>query len=293
MGLNYVNEVPGIGEVLQQSTPLTVIKGLLLTAPDFEFASLSAFAQESNYLSAIAAGKMYPVQNILESEAQNFEDKILESSTGRKVFQFEGPRGWLFKTQLSLEQHKILRQYSFKNWRVFYVDESNNIRGYSPDGTKVKGFKLSFFRVAKQESSSANSATYSDIQIQEAHIAEWDKSGIMVNPTWLASDLIGVLNVEITPSAVSSNNFTMTVNYVDNSQLTPAGVADSVSVSGLLAANVRIMNGATEVTTGKTVTESSSVPGTYTVSATTLVTGYTVQIVASSTMLYKSDAKTL
>lgn len=291
--LNYVNEVPGIGEVLQQSTPITVIRGIILTTPDFEFASKTSFATEADYLSAIAAGKMYPIPNILESESQNFEDKVLETSTGKKVFQFEGVRGWLLKSVLSLTQHKLLRQYSFKNWRVFYIDENNNIRGYSPDGTKVKGYKLGMFRVLKQGSPSANDAAFSTIQLQEAHIEEWDKYGVMVNPTFLASDLTGVLDIKITAGSVTSNSVQVTANYVDDSQLTPAGANDSVSVSGLVAANVRIMNGSTEVTTGKTVTESSTVPGTYTVAATTLVAGYTVQIIASSANLYKSDPITL
>jgi hypothetical protein len=292
MGLVYVNEVPGIGEVLTQSTPITVIRGLLLTPPDFNFASGSAFALEANYLSAIAAGQMYPIPEILECNEMNFADKEIETSIGRKVFQFEGPRGWELKTVYTLEQHQKLREYSFKNWRAFYIDENNNIRGCKADGTKIQGFKFSYFRVQKQGSASAKDAAYSVITLQEAHVQEWDKKGVMVNPDWLAGDLVGVLDIIPTQGGnVAANSLTLNVNYVDDSQLTSAGAINTIPVSGLVAANVKILNGNTPVT--PTVTESTSTPGTYTISATTLVAGYTLQIEASSTMLFKSDPITL
>lgn len=292
MGLVYNNEVPGLGEVIQSATPITVIKGLLLTPPNFEFATKQAFATQSNYLTAIAAGTMFPIQGIIEDEVADFADKVLETTTGSKVFQFSGKRGRILKLSLSLEQHKVLySNYSLKKWNAFLIDENNNILGTTPDGTKVKGLKLSYFRVPMQGPGKDGSLT--SIELQFANVSEYDSRGIMVNPTFEASDLIGVLNVVQTVSAVAANSVTISVNYVDNSQLTSAGAADSVAVSGLLAANFQIMNGSTEVTAGKTVTESAALPGTYTVSATTLVAGYTVKVIATSANLYKSDASTL
>jgi hypothetical protein len=293
MGLVYSSEVPGIGEVIQSATPITVPTGIILTHPSFEFATKASFATEADYLSAIVAGTMFPVQGIIESEPWDFEDKVQETSIGQEIFQFPGTRGWKLKVVLSLEQHKNLREYSFINWRVLMVDVNNNIQGYDPDGTKVKGLKVSYFRVGKMGSPSANSAAVTPIEFKFAHIEEWDKKGIMVNPTWLASDLTGVLDVDLTCGAVAANSCTGVVAYKDDSQLTGAGAQASIPITSLAAANFLLMHGETEITAGKTVTESSTVPGTYTIAATSLVATDTVKVQPSTTQLYKSDAETL
>lgn len=292
MGLVCLNNTPGIGETCAQSSPLTVLSGLFLTSPDFQFDTFADFATESVWKAGIANGDIFPVQNIDEDEIQNVEDAIYESPTGNKGFQYEGRRGHMFKVRLPLEQHKKLRQYSHGNWRAFYLDYSNNMRGTTPDGTIVKGFRLSFFYIPKQQLPSADGPAFSLIQLQERSIDEWDKNGIYVNPTWLGSDLQGVLDVLQTPGSVSSNSVTVSVAYIDDSELTAAGAAKSTPVSGLVAANFKILNGTTEVTTGKTVTE-TAVAGTYTVAATTLVAGYKLQVIPSATMLYRSEQDTL
>ncbi|MFK5173322.1 hypothetical protein ACI3QN_12485, partial [Propionibacterium freudenreichii] len=90
---------------------------------------------------------------------------VTKTATGSNIFQFEGKRGRKLKVQLPLELHKVLRTYSFKNWRVFRIDQNNNIIGTSPDGTVVKGIKLSYFRVGKQMQDST-SGTYTPIEMQ-------------------------------------------------------------------------------------------------------------------------------
>ena len=287
MGLICINSLPGIGETCQQSAPLTAKTGMFLTRPDYSM-TYSDFMTEASWLTAIAAGDILPVQGLIEEEPQNFEDSIEETSIGRKIFKFEGIRGRMFKVLLPLEQHQKLREYSYANWRVFYCDANNNIMGTSDDSTNVKGFRLSFFRIPKYNDMDAISA----IQLQERSVNEWDKFGIYGTPTWLVEDLQGVLTVLLTDGAVAANSCTCTVAYVQRSKLSTSGALASTPVSGLLAANFEILNGTTEVTAGKTVTE-TAVPGTYTVAATTLVAGYTVQVIPSSSALYRSNTETL
>jgi hypothetical protein len=290
MGLTCINSIPGIGETCQQAAPLTVKSGLFFTSPDFKFLTYQNFVTESQWATAIAAGQIYPVQGIIEEENQDVEDSVTDTSTGRKVFNFEGLRGRLFKVLLPLEQHKKLREYSFKNWRVFYSDYNNNVIGCSDDGTTVKGFRLNFCKIGKMKSPSADMGAVSDIQIQEANVNEFDKYGVYANPSWLVSDIQGILQVELTAGAVGSNSFTATVAYVDGSEITAAGAKKSVPVSGLVAANFQVLNGNTAVTV--TATETATL-GTYTIAATTLVAGYTAKVVPNTDNLYASDRKTL
>lgn len=291
--------VPGLGELCQQATPLTVRVGAFLTRPDYAFASLSSFLTEADWLTAIAAGNIFPLQNIREQENQDMDDAVLETSTGDKVFQFEGTRGQLWKFVLPLDQHKVLKNnYSLKNWRIIELDKNGNLIATSDDSTTVQGFKLSYFRVKKQETPSGDTAAYTPVEFQKADIKEHDVNGVYANPTWIASDLFGVLPVTLTPSTVSSNIFTATVAYVSTSEIDSATNAfKTFAIPDLVAANFKIIDqtGALlDSATDYTVTESSVTAGTYTINATVGgLTSGSCQVIASSANLYKSDVETL
>jgi hypothetical protein len=290
--ITCINNVQGIGEVCGQATPITVISGIFLATPEQSFSTPAKFVELAEWNTQIAAGKIFPVQNILDEENQDFADKVMETPVGDKVFQFEGKRGKLLKLTLPLELHKILRSYSFANWRIYYLDRNNNLRGTTVDGTIIKGFKLSFFRVLKQKSADASNAAFSEIQLQEANIQEWDVNGIYANPAWLGSDLQGVLSVVATASAIAANAFTLTVNYVDNSGLTPAGANNTAAITGLLAANIQIIKSGS-VVTPTSVTPIAGLDGEYTVTCSALTAPATVQVIATNANLYRSNVLTL
>jgi hypothetical protein len=288
--LNFINQLAGIGETGQQSTPLTITAGLLLTTPGFKFDTVSAFALEASYKAGIIAGDIYPIMNVLDDEAADFEDVQTQTATGANIFQFEGKRGRNLKIQLPLELHKVARTYSFKNWRLLRIDQNNNIIGMSPDGTIVKGVKLSFFRVGKQKTDTT-SGTYTSIMYQEANINDWDKFGVYINPSWSATDLEGVLKVKLTAGTIAANATVANVAWVDNSAIKEDGTKNSVPVTGLLAANFVLINQTGGVVTA-TVVESTAIPGRYTISNASLTSG-SLTIAPSSVNMYESDTVVL
>lgn len=291
MSLICANEqLKGIGETCKQATPLTALSGVIFTLADYEFASLADFADETKWKEGIASGKIFPVQGVYEREGQDVEDAILESSTGDKVFQYEGRRGQMLKFVLTLDQHKLLRQYSHLNLRYFKVDRNNNICGTTPDGVKVKGFRIPFIFVGKMETPSSDAAALTPVTIQEGNVNEWDRNGVYVNPEWFATDLHGTLHVEATPSSIVTNAFSVTVAYVDGSQLQATGAKSSVAITGLLADNFRVIDQTGAVVAAPVVTESATIPGTYSVTASGMTSG-TVQVVATADNLYKSDVE--
>lgn len=291
--------VDGIGELCQQNTPLTIRTGAFLTRPDYSFTSLSSFLTEADWLTGIAAGNVFPLQNIREQENQDMEDAVIETSTGDKVFQYEGTRGQMWKFILPLDLHKILKnQYSLKNWRLIELDKNGNLIGTSPDGIAVQGFKLSYFRVKKQETPGSDTAAYTPIEFQKADIKEYDSNGVYANPTWIASDLSGVLKVSATPSTVSANVFTVSVAWVSNSEIdSTTNALKTFAIPSLVAANFKIIDQAGDLLSNAgdyTVTESAATPGTYTINATVGgITSGSVQVIATSANLYKSDIETL
>ncbi|MCK5607512.1 hypothetical protein KAR91_36855 [Candidatus Pacearchaeota archaeon] len=291
--MDCLANVDGLGQLCQQATPITIKTGMFLVKADFSFVSLSSFLTEADHLTAIAAGNMYPIQNVREIENQDADDAVLETSTGDKVFQFEGTRGEMLKFIMPLEMHKIFKaQYSLKNWRVIWLDKNGNLIATSPDGVAVQGLKFSYFRVKKQETPSPDGAAYTPVEYQMASIKEWDVKGIYGNPLWLASDLLGVLKVTLTNSVVAANIFTATVAWVSDSEIDPnTGAFKTFAIPGLVDANLNLIDQAgltLTPTTDFTVVETTT-PGTYTVDASSGgLTSGSAQVVASTTNLYKS-----
>lgn len=292
MAIVCLNTLSGIGEVCEQATPITITSGFFLTRPDFEFSSFSSFATQADWLTGIVDNKIFPVQGVKDEEPMDFEDSVTDTPSGDKVFNFEGRRGKRFKILLPLEMHKVLRTYDRKNFKIFYLDRNNNIRGTTPDGTKVTGFSLNYFRIPKQQSPYPDNPAYSYIEVQELDINEWDRNGVYVNPTWLGSTVKGVLTVEATPSTVATNDFTVAVSYVDNSGLTSAGANTTAAISGLVAANFEVIDQTGAVVTPEKVTESTTTPGTYTIETSAMTSG-SVQVIPSSTALFKSEVETV
>lgn len=291
--------VDGLGELCQQATPITVRVGAFLTRPDYAFASVSSFMTEADWLTAIAAGNIFPLQLIQEQENQDVEDAVLDTGTGNKVFQYEGTRGQMWKFILPLDLHKILKnQYSLKSWRMFELDKNGNVIGTSPDGTAVQGFRLSYFRVGKQETPSSDTAAYTPVEFQKADIKEYDANGVYGNPTWIASDLYGILKVDLTVSTVTANAFTATVAWLSNSEIDNSTDAfKTFAISNLVAANFNVIDqvGALmDPASDYTATESTATPGTYTIDVSVGgLTSGTCQVIASTTELFKSDIETL
>jgi hypothetical protein len=297
MGLVCLNDLPGLGSGCGQAAPLQPASGLLLTLNDFEFSTFSDAVNQTKWLEGIKDGKIFPLQEIDDEEKMDFEDSEQETSTGRLIFQFEGARRRMYKVTVPVDLHQKLRDYSFQKLRVFVVDYNNNIIGTSPDGTKLKGFKLSYFRVLKQEWATSGNGYSTNIKIQYADVNEWDRFGKYFTPTWLASDLNAITKVEATPSVMAANKFTISVNFVDKAEISGAGSLKTAAISGLVAANFQLIDqtGATlSPTTAYTATESTSTAGLYTIDATVgAMTSGSVQVIPSVTMLYKSDVETV
>jgi hypothetical protein len=286
MGILCLNTVEGLGLRCEPENDLSILRGIFLTKPDFNFVSFTSFATEADWLAAIAAGNIFPILGIKEYEAADVEDNIYESPIGEKTLNYEGMRGMILKVKYDVKSHKILRTYANKNWKMFKFDLNGNVIGTSPDGTKVQGFKIGYFHVSKQMTATADQPAWTLINIQESIVAEWDERGVYCKPTFEPADLNGVLPVVLTCSTVTTFAFTATVSYVDESKLTSAGADTTVPISGLLAANFYVLDQGGLVET-VTVSESLVSPGTYTVTGVDITSG-SCQVIATAANLYKS-----
>lgn len=286
-----LNNIAPIGALCGQASPLQIEAGIYLALPDFEFATFSDAVNHAKWLEAIRDEKVFPVMDLDDREIKDTEDNETVTPTGKTIFNYEGTRARIYKVTLPVSVHQKLRDYSFQKLRVFILDKGNNIMGTSPDGIKFKGFKTSYFRIQKQNWE----GFITNIQVNFGDVNEWDKFGKYFNPSWNGSELEALTKVEITPSTVNGTThvFTAQVSYVDNSETTSAGTVKTVPITGLLAANFNLIKTGGTPTAVDSVVESTAIKGLYTITAHVgTYTAGTVQVLPSTTALYKSDIET-
>lgn len=291
MSATCFNDVPGIGELCREGNGLQGIYGLVFADPDFEFTAASNFATLSDWTTGISGGQLFPVMGIKEDEDTTPDDVIWEGPYGDKVHITEGRYAKTYRLHLTLEQHKRLREYMQKKWKVFKIDRGGNLRGTLTSDNKVVGFDISFLRVGKMADAVADTPALTPIMIEEADPKQWNDSGIYLTPSWLPSEeIVPLTEVDATPGSITSNVFDVVVSFTGG--YTDAGAANTIAITGLEAANFVVKNSDGLTLTPNSVTESATVPGTYEIDCTddTISSG-TVQVIASSTALYRSDVE--
>lgn len=287
-----LNNISAIGALCGQASPLQIESGIFLALSDFEFATYTDAVTLAKWQEAIRDEKIFPVIDLDDREIKDVEDNQTVTPTGKTIFNFEGTRARIYKVTLPVSVHQKLRDYSFQKLRIFVLDKGNNIWCTSPDGTKIKGLKTSYFRIQKQNWE----GFVTNIEVNFGDVNEWDKFGKYFNPTWNGSDLEALTKVEITPSTVNQTThvFTASVAYVDGAEVTSTGISKSVPISGLLAANFNLIKTGDIPTAVDSAVESSTTPGLYTITAHVgTFTAGTVQVKPSTTALYKSDIETV
>lgn len=298
MGITCLNG-KGIAKTCQKMTKTTAIKAAFLTVPGFAFPTAADFADDDYWKTEIAAGNIIPIQDVKEQENQDFEDPIIETTSGEKIDTFEGQRGSRYKCLFPLDQHKYARLLSGGNFGLIKGDRNNNLRAsYLDDGVQIGGFSLSFFKVWKQLDPDAENPPYTYIDFQEEDPDEWDKSGVYLAPTWRIGRLDGVLQVDLVAGAIAAGVFVIEVNYLNNSDLNSDGTDVEKAISGLLVDNLRVFDQAGALltpTTDYTVTPVTGILDSYTVDTTvgTPITGGTAQVIASADALYNSGVVVL
>lgn len=292
MSVLCLNTIAGIGTQCKTGNPFAGLLGLVFADPDFTFDASSKFADSDEWATGIVAGQLFPVMGVKEDEDTTPDDVIWESPYGDKVFITEGKYAKTYKLILTLEQHKKLREYTGKKWKVYKIDRNNNIKATVDEDGNYNGFDISFMRISKMADATADTPAMTSIMIEETDPKQWNEKGAYVTPSWLASEeIIPLSEVTLTSSVVAANVFTITVNF--DAGLNADGSVNNIPISGLVPGNLIIVDqdGDTLSNAGDyTVTESTTDAGEYEVDATVgTITSGTCQVVATTAALYRSD----
>ena len=290
MGLVCLNSLVGLGAACDADNPFAVDQGIFLTTEDYSFATAADFADITKWNAAVVGKTMFPLHDINEVEDQTEDDVVYTSpSTGVKSAIRDGKRGTMYKLQLPLELHKILRTYSYKKWRLFKYDLNGNIKGTSPDGTEITGIGVVYFKVGKMMPATADAPAFSVIEVQESDGSEWDDRGVYVKPTWSPSSVAGLTNLSLTQVGSASGTDIVVDAFFDNG-LSSDGSVDAIPYAGLTDAGSWLIDEL--ALTVSSVAESATVPGRYTITASGAVSGGDLSLIPAIGYPVESDAIT-
>jgi len=241
---------------------------IVLTKPDFQFATQSEAETESNWQDAIDQEEVFPMPFVYENEDVSGEAVYQDFAGGDSLKVRDGNQAEKLKLHLSVADMRKLQSYKNKSWRMFIIDENGNILGTSPDSTVFKGFELTTFEVEKMNVTIGDVKRMVPIYYKFREINEWLKFGIALRPLDLSSDAFdprdfdGLTDVELTINSQTSSKI------IVNAEAYLKGVAlpgfDEVTDWVLL-------DSSGDAQTITTVTDNSD--GTYDLEGTGLVTG--------------------
>lgn len=197
-----------------------------------EFATFADFADEDKWKAAVRAGTIIPLHGVVEIEDQSEEPRYYEAPNGVRIPRGLGKYRHTYLFNLTFEQHKALQSYRSADLDLFVLDDAGNISGYSPDGTKVKGFDLSMFNPEKMRNAGQdNTPAWSPVVVDQADAKQWNEKGVFVNPGWLPSELLAVADVEVSVVSATATLVVLKVAYIAG--LASDGTDEAVGVAGI------------------------------------------------------------
>ena len=247
-----------------------VERTIFLTTKSFQWDTLADFADLSVLEAAIKAKEVFPIQEVDSFEIQDEDAELHQSDLGAEALIRHGNYRRKFFFNKNTCSMKALQDFTQKSMRVVYADINGNIRGYSPDGTVVKGFDIDLLFVGKQTTPETGGVSLIPIYIGEKNSRQWNTQGVLLNPTWEPSDLAGLTDVSVevvgTPTATE-----LIVKVYSACGYTSAGAVNEIAIKGIDPTDIVVTKTADSST--QTVAFTDNTDGTYTGVGTAIVAG--------------------
>lgn len=247
-----------------------------LATNDQEFASVASAKTLADWKTDINAKKLIPLYEIEELAIGDTEDTYFEGNSKYKTKNGKKIRN--FNCFIGLCSHNALKSYNGKKLRVYEHTDAQEIKGTTPDGTKVKG-QLVTITVGKRIDAMPDKPAHTPVTFEYADYNEFEDSGVILKPTWSHIELNGIFDVTLALVSASATSIKFTVD---------AGCAGDV-VSSLETANITL-----KTALGVTVTHSfvaADANGVYELTGTGFVNGLVVDlngVVAQTEASYES-----
>jgi hypothetical protein len=184
---------------------------------------------------------------------------------------FLGKTSFTYDVDATYYYAKELAKLNGYSWDAYIVDANGNICGISTNGVKFEPRKILTLQVLPPKTAAPGENVVTQISVIFGDTQQWQTNMVAINPepTWSAlTDIDGVHNIDLAASGNwSATGGVFTASYSDSGR----------PVSGLVAADFTIAGKVIS-----SVTESTTVPGTYTLVGVSLTTLGVLNLVACS-----------
>ena len=119
-----------------------------------------------------------------------------------------------------------LRKCNFKKWDVILIDAFDNIIGWTPDGTKLKGLTTTSVFFGQMAHSDGSKARENELMITFANPKEFNDNPFIIMGSgldWYPTQLDGTTGVKMTITASVGTGFTVSVNAAGMDVADPRG----------------------------------------------------------------------
>ncbi len=270
-------------------------KKLVLVSDDQEFADFATAATQDEWdtlLNETKATRAYPFGVAYNIESLTEDDTRSSGTTGVTSFVKEGKPTYrmTLADNVGWTDHKNLRSHNGQdNISIYIITENNFIFGYSPDGSKMKGFPLEEFRVESRPFSTGEETSKTMIYMQMTNARFVNDLNVLVQPEdWNPSeDIEGIVNYDLTLQSGGIGGSTATVDV--RSEQKVADNLTGAAATGLVAADFVVKDDTGADVTIDTVNEDTTVDGRYTItlSSDTFADSYIINLAQQPAMTTK------
>ena len=255
---------------------------IFVTTAGFAFDDDAAFQNRTNWINGILSGDIIPMPRVHEFDDNSEEDQVFSSAHGIETLVRHGRNSYMYRTLTTVQNHNKLRErFDNKRVRIFKADVRNNILGVrQPDGTKIAGVLCDKFIINNRMQPTGSDPGWTPISINEGDPDQLNTKAVQMQPTWLASLLLGL--VEVTLQIVG----TPSASIIDFSVNEINGLLGTNPVTGLVAGDITLLTAAGASQTITSLTETSD--GNYRIAGSSLVSG-TLNLQAPSSLVSTFD----
>ena len=248
------------------SPDISAYAKVFLTDYDFTFTTQTLANTLSQWQSDISDKNIYPLPMVSEMD-NNSEGatKYTSPITGAQIVTRKGKQAETYRMVFDPCLNNRLQAFDGKKCRMILVDNNDNVIGTTPDGTIFKGFAIERFDMENWITSDGTNPAFIQFSVSYEYNSEREAELATFKAGFNIKSLNGIIPASLTEVG-TSNATTVIVDVVT--------ACDGVGISGLEVGDFIFLQDSDGLEeTINTATESTTIPGRYTLAATAFETG--------------------
>lgn len=265
--------------------------GLMAAPVAFEFATQAALLALTNWtavLNLALEARAFVINPglayLLPLEPTNDDPVLTDGLNGIRIFTRDGNRRLKFNYANMPEcWKKNVRSYVGRDFEVFLITAKNYVRGYTPDGTKIRGFSARIHPGNTQFAADGDTPEGFDLHIDFSNPNQIGSKGVAVLATettgdFFAVDIDGIVNCNVTEVSTTGET-AVTVDVKTD--------CGNSGVPNLVLADFIVLTSGGVPVVPSDVTESGTIPGRYVVTAALPAGTFTLALAGQPAMTTK------